>query len=232
MPPFSDTGFNAIPALNPGQPGYSLGSFDDHQPLCKFLINAVAITSDVATIYGTIVEGDIPAVGQLISIQGTQTGSGEFNVSDVALTGVTIAAATGIGTMTFALSASDVSKTTDAGVALIQIAEVPETIAHGGSSYQGQALAISSFTGVPNGRAITWAYQCPTAPTSSISVKLEGAVKLSDFNAGIAVTLDTETSTSGATKALQVPTEINFVRVNVDEWSSTGDFSVIAKVLV
>ena len=235
MPPFNDSGFLAQPPLlSPGAPGYSLGSFDDHQATAKFLINNVAIATDVATITGVLVEGNIPAAGQLISIRGCPLS--EFNVTDVALASVTITASSGIGTMTFALTHADVTSVAAAAVGLIQVAEIPEIVPSGSSvAYAGQAFALSSFTGrAAQGRTITWSYSYPTGavPATSMAIQLEGAIKLSDFTAGLAKVLATGTSATGETQVIQSPTTINFLRINITVSDSATAVGIVGKILV
>lgn len=231
MPAYSSTGFQPQKLINPGQPAYSIGSFDDKQATCKFNISKVAVATNVVTITGVIVEGNIPAVGQLISIQGLQSNSGAINVSNVALTGVTITSSTGAGTMTFSLSTANLSTTNDGGQALIKVAEINEDVGQG--AYIGQAFALASYVGIPSqGRAITWMYSWGTAPTSSVTIALEGAEKLGDFDAGLGKTLDSGTSVSGGeTRVLQVPTTVNFLRVHITAMSTSADAKGVAKIL-
>lgn len=232
MPAFDGTGFSHTPQLSPGQPCFSIGASNDKQAMGKFLVDHVALTSNVATLTGTIVEGNIPLVGQLISVQGTATGSGEFNVSNVAISAVSITASTGKGTISYALTASNVGSTADQGIALIQPGDTSENIAHASGGYAGQAFALSSFPGfAQQGRSITWSYNWTAAPTSSIAIALEGAVELQDFVNGIQKAIDTGTSTTGETKVVTVPNTVNFLRINVTAISSTSNVLGVAKFI-
>ena len=82
------------PMLLPGINGYSTGSLASG-PTARMLVTSVAINgSNVATLGVQMVEGNIPAVGSLISVRGTQTptsgGAPNFNVSNIALASVSI----------------------------------------------------------------------------------------------------------------------------------------------
>lgn len=130
MPAYDNSPFRPVPKLLiPGQNTYLFGSWPGSTVApTRFIITNVAITSNVATITGTVVEGNIPAVGSLISIRGSQNAA-NFNVTNVAIASVSITAATGQGTITFALTHADVASTPDQGTALVPVPEAAETLA-------------------------------------------------------------------------------------------------------
>ena len=64
--------------LVPGIIGFSFGSFNEQEPPTKMQVTSVAMTGGTATLGVTILEGDAPLVGSLISVRGTQTGAGEW----------------------------------------------------------------------------------------------------------------------------------------------------------
>lgn len=124
-----------------------MGSQDPHNPGTTMSIQSVAITSNVATLAVTILNGPIPVVNSatavsLVSVQGTQTvtsgGAANFNITGKAVTGVSIDSSTGIGTITFALSSTNIVTTADSGTAYIPAVLVLET-----SPGAGQAFAIN-----------------------------------------------------------------------------------------
>lgn len=155
--------------LVPGMVGYSFGSFNDQAPPTKMQVTSVAIAADVATLGVTILEGDAPAVGSLISVRGTQTGAGEFNVTNVALTGVSITGAS--GTVTFALTASNVSTTPDAGIAVVPQPIVGDAALQGN---KGQQFAIQSHPGGNKQHGVSWFTQITGGP-SAVKIDLQGA---------------------------------------------------------
>src|SRR5690348_688057 len=119
--------------LTAGIPTYFFGSWPMDKSPTKMRVTNVALATNVATVTGTIFEGDVPVVGALIYIDGTQTASGAFNVQGVALTAVSISATTGQGTVSFALTHADVGSAADSGLAIIPQPETAETIANGAS---------------------------------------------------------------------------------------------------
>lgn len=77
-------------------------------------VTSVATASNVATAGVNSWSGPLPVVGTLITIRGTVSASGAYNVSNVPVTAVTLDA-NGTGTVSFALTSSDLSTTADAG---------------------------------------------------------------------------------------------------------------------
>ena len=174
MPTMSTSGFATLPeVVLPGKPAYFYGSMPWDTQDTIIQITTVAATGGTATVTGYIRGGNIPVVGNLITIAGTVTSSGLFNVSSVPLTGVTVNATTGIGTYTFALVGT-VSSTADAGEAIVPIAEAAETLANNTS------IPIYVPSQEPNDmgtKSITTAVTFPTMPTAA-TVKLYSAINL------------------------------------------------------
>lgn len=128
MPNYDKSPFKQPPRLLiPGQNAYVFGSYKQNASPTQIAIATVAIAANVATVTGTVIGGDIPVVAALISIRGTQTGAGEFNVTNVALASVVFVPATSGITVTFALVGTNVSATADSGKAIIPQPEVAET---------------------------------------------------------------------------------------------------------
>jgi hypothetical protein len=128
MPQYSNDPTVAIALALPGIPAYLWGSLNDRVSPSRMTISNVALTSNVATLTVQVIEGNIPAVGALVTVKGTQQASGAFNVTAVALTGVTINATTGAGTITFALTHADVVSHADSGLAVAPQAVVFESV--------------------------------------------------------------------------------------------------------
>jgi len=224
MPTYpTGTGGNTpVPLLQPGVPGYAFGSLDKSFPNTLLQITNVALTSNVATVTVTVRRGKVPAAGSLISITGTAGASGAFNVSNATISTVSIDAVTGIGTITFPLTHADVVSAPDAGQGYVPVPEVPETLA----VQKSQAFAIQDSIG--RGYGITWAYSCPSAP-STISIQLEGAVNNNDSEytaIGSAVT----TTTGYVETVAQVPNLVNFVRLKVTATTGGSAPSIIGKI--
>lgn len=208
--------------LLPGIVGYSFGSFNSDLPTTRMQVTNVALTSNVATLGVQMVEGNIPAVGSLISVRGTQKAGGAFNVSNIALTGVSIVALTGIGTVTFALTHADVTSTPDAGAADIPVPEVAEAMANS----TGLQLTMQSASGLPNNsRDVEWTILTPSAPASfSAALQVADTDAEADYS-----TIDTSTAV-GSRQVAGV--RANFIRIKLSSVVGGTLPTVIGKVLV
>ena len=160
-----------------GRPAYFYGSLNEEQQDTLAQVTSVASASNVATIGVTIRTGNVPIVGNLIWVTGTTSASGAYNVSGVAITGVTaVSAAAGTYTITYACTTADLTTTADAGDAKIPVQEVPETVAQNTSI----AIYVPSQEPVDNGqRTITVACTFPTiqATTGAATVKIYTAIQ-------------------------------------------------------
>jgi hypothetical protein len=175
MTTMNTSAFAPLPeVVLPGKPAYLYGSmpWDTQDTLIQ--VTSVAISANVATVVGTIQWGNVPVAGNMISIQGTQTLSGAFNVSSIPLSSVSVVVATGVVTMTFPLVGTTTLTTADAGNALIPIAEVAETLA------ANTSVPVYVPSQEPNdmgSKSITTAVTFPTMPTAA-TVTLYSAINL------------------------------------------------------
>lgn len=209
-----------------GIPAYSWGNFNDANPGARMQVTSVAITSNVATLGVNLLEGLIPVVGALVSVQGTQTvtsgGAPNFNVTNVALTAVSINASTGIGTISFALTSTNISTTADAATALVPSQETAEALANG----SGQQFAMPSMQGLAsNSRDVSWVIATPSA-ASAFTANLQVADVDQDSEY---TTIDTTTATG-----LRIVTGVraNFIRINYSGVSGGSNPTSIAKILI
>ena len=174
MPTMNTSAFALLPIVAlPGFPTYLYGSLAIDTQDTLLQVTNVAATGGTATVSVYVRAGNIPIVGNLISIAGTQTSSGLFNVSSAPLTNVTINATTGIGTVQFALVGT-VGSVADSGQALVPIQEVPETLA------ANTSVPVYVPSQEPNDmgtKSITTAVTFPTMPTTA-TVKLYSAINL------------------------------------------------------
>lgn len=203
-------------SLLPGVVGYSWGSYDLRNPGCRMSIQSVAIASNIATLAVTILEGPIPVITAesipLISVTGTQTvtsgGGSNFNVTNVVLASVSIDATTGIGTLTYALTSSNIATTRDSGMALVPTPIVFETLPTSATS--GLAFAISRTTFAADAqRGISW-FTLFTGSPATVSIKLQGA----DVDQDSAyTTIDTSTVATGESRSVGT-INYNFYRIN------------------
>ena len=225
MPSYDVSPFAAPPAvITEGRPAYLFGSLDDKSAPTQFQITNVALASNVATITGTIIAGNTPAVGDLISVRHTASGSGEFNVTNIALTAVSITASTGQGTLSYALTGSNLSTTADNGLAIIPRSEAGETLANGASVPITLPYQDPTTTGSRTVKAVV---TFPSAPTS-VTVKLQSALVNQDAQF---FDLSTVVNATNAGNFVVVTIDNGkFYRFNVSGLSGSG--TIIAKLLV
>ena len=207
-------------SLIPGKIGFSYGSFDTHNPGSRMQITSVAITTNVATLAVVLLEGPIPIVGNLISVQGTQTvtsgGAPNFNVTNVALASVSINLTTGIGTVTFALTSSNIATTLDAGMAIAPAAIVLETLPS--SATAGKQFAVASANLASDAqRGISWFTKITGSP-ATVAANLQAADVDEDDQY---TTIDTSSSTTGETRNL-ANLSFNFYRIQLASTMGTS----------
>lgn len=236
MPAYSKVPGHLVSALVEGFPQYLFGGWPLGKSTTKFLVSQVALTSNVATVTGTVIEGEIPTVpaaGQpssLITIVGTSSNSGAFNVTAVAITAVSINAATGQGTISFALTHANVSATADAGMAYVPQPETAEAIV-AGSSVPVTIPIQDSRTDAS--RTVDVVISFPTLPTAA-TVNLQWAIFDQDSEyANVSTTpvaVVAGSAITGGPSAQYTLNQGRFYRLNVS--GLTGSGTIIGKVLV
>lgn len=116
------------------------------------LVTSVQRTTTTATIGVTVIEGPIPAIVTLapltISVQGTVTSSGAFNVNNAAVTAVSINAISGVGTISYTIATGTNTTTTDHGEAIVPQPVAFETFT---ATQAGQRFAVGGIDGVASG---------------------------------------------------------------------------------
>jgi hypothetical protein len=226
---YNNSPFANIPALVSNQPGYAYGSFNDHIPNTGLGITSSAVASNVVTLGVHVNTGNIPAIGSLIWVVGTSAGSppGDVNVSGVALTAVSIDAVTGIGTVSFADTNADYSTVPDQGSAIVRTPEIADALAVNKS--QQFAVPPQTTNSINLGREITWAYICPSVP-STIAIQLEGAIN--DTDAEYAIIGSSQTTPAGFTVPVTVPNALRFLRLRVTATTGGTLPTIIGKILI
>lgn len=221
MPPF----MTLPPQIQPrrgftrGLPSYSAGSFPVGQAPAKFYVQNVTASGSTVTLGVRQVEGNIPAVGQLVTVIGTVVAGPLANVTNVALSAVSITPATGIGTISYASAAPAIAQTNDGGMAVANVSDVGETAAI--QKYQQFALDPAG------GELLTMAWGTPSAP-ATISLQLEGAID--DVDAQYTIIGAAQTTLSG-TVIFNTPNGVRFVRVNVTALTGGAGPTIWAKIL-
>lgn len=223
MPAYSSSPVAPVPLALGGTPAYAWGSLKTDVSPTRMLIDHVAITTNVATLNVTVVEGNIPAVGDSITVTGTTTQAGAFNVT-AALTGVTINATTGIGTVTFALTHADVATTANAGIAYVQYAPVFETVSLNSVSQAIALVASSPDIGISN-----FSVEVAWAPGTSAGVV---TVQVADTNTDAEFVAPASATITWPAVRLDVSNlTANFVRLKLTT-GLTGATTIAAWVLL
>lgn len=163
MPLYNTSAFAPLPEVAiPAKPAYFFGSLPVTTQDTQARITNLALTSNVATITATIYQGNIPVVGNLISVQGASNAA--FNVSAAAITVITGTPATGVYQISYAVTHADIATAAGTGMAIIPIAETSEVAANGTSV----AIYVPSNELRDLGqRSITVATTFPSLPTTA-----------------------------------------------------------------
>jgi len=223
VPAYVNSPFQVPRVMRKGLNTYLLGSYNDRQANTRMLISQVALATNVATVTGQIVEGEIPLVGSYISLSQTTTGSGEFNVTRALVTAASFTAA-GFGTVSYALTGANVGATADAGTAIIEVPEIGETLV--------AVASIPCCVASPDNETqftVTSSVLFPTMPTAA-TVVLQEAVR--DVNTeyttlGNAAVVASSAFTTGPTAQFTL-TRGNFYRFLISGLTGTG--TVVAKL--
>lgn len=175
MPSYDKSGSHVVKALVQGVPNYLFGSWPMTVAPTRFLITQVQAALTVATITGSIIEGNVPTVGSLITVKGVQSNGGLFNVTAVAISAVSINASTGVGTISYTYTGTTFGPDNSpaaAGLATVPQPEVGETLVAGASI--PCTLPVQDPK-TDSARTITVAISFPTAPTT-VTVDLQAAI--------------------------------------------------------
>ena len=172
MPAYINSPFQKPQLVQKGVASYLLGSFDYSVGRTYLAVTNTALTSNVATVSVQLINGPLPTVGEYISIVNSTSTSGLFNVNRAVITGVTIDAGTGAGTITFALTHADVVTGADVGSADVEPAEVAEAIVNNSKSL---ACCIQAPEG-DSQFTVPISVTCPTIPTA-VTVTLQTALR-------------------------------------------------------
>lgn len=231
MPSYNASPFAAVPEkLIPGKPAYLFGSWPSTTARTQGVINKVALATNVATVTVVINSGNVPAVGSLITITGVPNNSGAFNVTNIALTGVTIAA-DGTGTLTFALTHADVVAAAGAGNFIVPQPEVGEIVADGASVPVGLPYSVPFDAGQG-----VEAVQCEVnfAPITGLAcvVALQGAMTNTPATVWQVVIANVVTVAAGVATygTTQASGKWNFLRYSISGTTNASSAKIIAKL--
>jgi len=173
--PFYNSPKSPVQLLQKGVPAYLFGGLNLLRGNSSGTVADVALATNVGTVTVQINQGQIPLVGDTITVWGTTSASGLFNVVRAVITAVSINTGTNAGTISFALTGSNLSITADTGMFLIEVGETSDTLAAGNSIpvLVQSPQCDSQFT-------LPYAVTFPTLPTA-VTVNLQAAMR--DVNA-------------------------------------------------
>jgi hypothetical protein len=202
-----------------GRTEFLYGGFADTVSPTQISINSVAITANVATVIGTVISGNMPAVGSFVSIQGTKTSAGVFNVTNVALATVIPVPLTGAIFITFPLVNANIGTTTDAGFAIVPQPITFDTLANGSSR---QAASAENDPSESDERSYMVQVFFGTLPTAA-TVTLQASLVDQDSAYQTVATVATVTgSVATLNAAVYANANFKFLRFNVSGLSGTG----------
>jgi len=221
----SPIGRNVIQAVA-GLPAYAFGSLNRLVAPTRMNITSGSVTGNVATITGTVIEGNIPTVGQLVSIAGCSNSA--FNVTNVSIASVSSAATPDVGvfTITFALTHADIGSGALTGLAMAPQVEVGETLANGSS----RAIALQSNIGPNNAMDVRFDVTFPTIPTTAQVDVYTASIDVDAEYVLLATVATVAASTVTGQSLVWPDLRANFVRFLVSSLAGSG--KIIAKVLV
>jgi hypothetical protein len=213
-----------------GVPCYLLGSLNMLQGDTKGYVTQTAIATNVGTVNVSINQGPIPKVGDLITIWSTALQTGLFNVVRAVITAVTITAATGQGTISFALTGTNQSAAADPGAFETEPGEVGETPVAGAS----QACLIQAPSGdsqftVPVAVTFTGGV-LPTAITVTLQVAVRD-VDAEYTNTSTAVVVAAGAYSANAGPVVQATLQrAGFYRLKVSGLTAGSATGIIGKI--
>jgi hypothetical protein len=163
---------------NQTEPNYLFGDLDAKTQPWLFAITQVALTSNVATVTGTLKSGGgispnvVPLVGAKMGVRGTTTNSGAFNVDPATVTAVTWTPTTGVVQVSYAVTHANVTAVADTGILVIQPAETPDLVVSGSASIPLALIFTPDES--DNSRSLfaeaKWTGTLPTAATVVLQV--------------------------------------------------------------
>jgi hypothetical protein len=240
MPAWSADPNNPPPLLVIGTPGYSAGSPGTPGPSTRMAVTQSAVAANVVTLTVAVVEGNIPAVGDIVYVSATKNNAGALNTAvGIALTGVTINATTGVGTITYPVTTGNLAPTADVGFAISKATDVPEALV---ANQAYRAFAIPKLSGDGPNRSFTINVAFPTVGGAVLKWILQAAMRNIDSDyTGANLIGDTAAggtySDSGvpgaSTNTGQFwPGAWNFVRFKDDGTTGIAGTTVVARILM
>lgn len=233
MPPYIPPAVNPnVQQAVPGLVSYLWGSFNDDVAPTRMTVTSVQLTSPTAQVTGIVIEGQIPTVGQLVSIRGAVPSY--FNVTNAKITAVSASANpdAGVYTISFALTNSNIPTTNSPGLAIAPQVEIGEAVVAGAS----QQAALQANVNPAQGRSIRFDTSFPVSQGSVLVVAQSADLDIdSEYqDLGPIAQLTGGVLASGLTTSSVIFTGITagFVRAINRNLAGVGAARIVTKVLV
>lgn len=226
MPAFQSSPYNRnVLQAVAGLPTYLYGSLNRLVAPTRMKITNVVGDGTTAMVTGVVIEGNIPVIGQLVTIVGA-VNSG-FNVTNASITAVSAAATPDVGVYTISfLNGTTLASTPSTGSAIAPQVEVGEALANGSSI----SVALQQNTGPNNGRSIKVDVTFPTIPTAATVALQSAQIDLDSEYTTLGTVASVAASSVTGQSLIFTGIVANFLRLNVS--GLTGSGKVIGKVLV
>jgi len=163
--------FKPVPVLAvSGRPTYLWGSWDDKSAPTQGTVISNSASGTTATLVFQILSGNIPLVGDLITVISSANSGGVFNVTNAVLVTVSCTIA-GVCTVTYTIASTSQVSTPDVGQVLCPRSEIGETFANGASA----PVSVAPNNSAPQqGRTLTLSTTVTGSPSTGL-VDLQGA---------------------------------------------------------
>ena len=230
MPAYNANPLALMLQLVPGVPAYLLGSLNRLVAPTVMTVTSVALSGTTATIGVKVKEGNLPVVGQKVTLTGAVPAY--FNVTAATITAVsfTNTPEDGIGTIQFSLTNSNIGTTVSPGLAVAPQIDTGEALFAGSSI----ACALQANTGPENGRVLRADVTFPTLPGAA-TVDLQSA-PLGTIDDSAFTTLATVATVTGGVYSNQalIQSYINpcLLRFNVHDIAGGASAKIVGKLTV
>jgi hypothetical protein len=229
MPSYVKSPFKPSPvALYAGIPVYLFGSYNDKTGPTTGNVLSDSGNGTTSTVVFQIQSGNIPFINALVTIVGTGNASGNYNVTNVTVTGVSTTTS-GICTITFQ-GAGNSSSTADTGMVIIPQPELADNVSANGASVP-TAIAFQNAQS-DQGRSLTAIVSFPVLPTAAI-VTLQQAIQDNDAEYQDVATVISVAGGAATGGQITLAKELGrFYRFNVSGFTASGNqATVVGKLL-
>ena len=188
MPAYDKFSHNVRTAFM-GHAVYLFGGLNADVSDCIMQVTQVSGNGTTATLSVTVRAGNIPVVGNLVTVRGLANSG--FNTTATALSAVSINAGSGVGTISYA-NATNLGATVDAGRAVVPLQETTEALANGASI---AAAVLVNDPQTNSARTATFVVNTPANTiTGTVTAQLQEAITDQDSeyqNVGASISIPT-----------------------------------------